>query len=286
MNIEQTVGEQLKHWGFSVEKIPKATEPNEKTPDYQVSDAATYLVEVKSRGDDPVKTEQREDTLNRGEIFAENEALIRKNTISGIIQDACSQLENYGKAGWFRVAWICATGRNQQAKHEQFKAALYGSTRIFDPDRDNHHQPPNFCGHSESFNSDLLFLQLARCTNMIVHAEGRPCYFFGNSEFFNHKETLDAAVVSTLHEAELCLNPHSPKFKEFQKSKLTQKFDGAVCNPVAEEAAGDAYVVDSSVDRDDKEAVMNYLREKYNAPKLSQIDLGWDSATVRVQSDT
>ena len=249
MDIEQAIGEQLRQWGFSVQKIPESKVQGEKCPDYRVSDSSTdtYLVEVKPREDDPTESEQRHKTLGRGEVYGEHRALVRSNTVSGIIRDAYLQLKDYGEPECMRVAFLCATDRAQEAKYEQFKAALYGSTPMSDLEGDGYR---------------------------------RPCYFFKNSDFFRYKEVLDAAVVSTLRVAQLCLNPHSPKFKQVWGSALAQKFGTAICNPVAEEAAGDAYLVDSTIDRGNSEEVLNYLRDKYQAPKLFHVDLGWHSGTV------
>lgn len=249
MDIEQAIGEQLKQWGFSVEKIPEATVPREKRPDYKVwLEDETYLVEVKSREDDPEESKERKEVLSQGEIYSEHKPLIRKNTVSGIIREAHDQLKDYGEPEWLNVVWLCAVENAQEAKFDQFKAALYGTTQIFDLEGDGFH---------------------------------RACYFFRNSEFFRYRDVLDAAFVSTLSQVTLCLNPHSPRFEEVRSSKLAEKLGSAVIDPVVRESNGEAYIVDSDVNRNDEEAVLDYLREKYGKPKLNKIDLGWYSGTVQ-----
>lgn len=250
MDIEIAIRRRLEDWGFSVEKIPTSSE---KTPDFLVrDDRSTYLFEVKTRGDDPEETNERNEVLNQGQIYHEHKPIVRKNTVAGIIRDASEQLRGYGEATWLRIAWLCGIERAQIAKREQFKRALYGQTQIYDLDGDNHH---------------------------------RPCYFFGNSDFFRYSDALDAAIVSTVSEATLCLNPHSSRFKELQESKLVTKFGSAVCDPMAEEAAGEAYIVDSSMDRTNEDEVLEFLRNKYGAPKLNKIDLGWHSGTMLEPDD-
>ncbi|SOB77397.1 hypothetical protein SAMN04488490_3203 [Marinobacter sp. LV10R510-11A] len=254
MDIEQAIGEQLKQWGFSVEKIPESLVSGQKRPDYKAwTDTETYLIEVKSREDDPEEMQERENVLNQGDVYSEHKPLIRKNRVSGIIRSAYDQLKDYGESEWFKVAWLCATGSAQEAKFEQFKATLYGTTQIFDLDGDGYH---------------------------------RVCYFFRNSEFFRYRNVLDAALISTHTGGTLCLNPHSPKFEEIRSSALGGKLGSAVIDPVASESVGDAYIVDSGVDRNDENAVLEYLRGKYDRPKLNKIDLGWHSGTVQEPSST
>lgn len=250
MNIEEAIGAQMKEWGFSVEKIPESEKKGDKRPDYEVTvDGSTFLIEVKSREDDKNEVVEREKTLEKGEIYGQHKALVRKNTLSGIIRDACDQLKNYGSEDNFRIIWLCAIDDAQEAKFEQFKAALYGKTQMFDLDGDGYH---------------------------------RPCYFYRDSDFFRYRSTLDAAIVSTLSMVELCFNPFSSKNTEFQNSKFTATFKDSICNPIKDESEGYAYLVDSEVDRKDENAVMRYLREKYNAPKLQKIDLGWHSGSILI----
>ncbi len=254
MNIEQAIGEQLTRWGFSVEKIPESSVPGEKRPDYNVRlEDETYLVEVKSREDDPEASKERKEVLNQGEIYSEHKPLIRKNTVSGVIREAHDQLKDYGEPEWLNLVWLCAVENAQEAKFDQFTAALYGTTQIFDLDGDGLH---------------------------------RTCYFFRNSEFFRYRNVLDAAFVSTVNQVNLCLNPHSPRFEKVRSSKLVEKLQSAVIDPIVQESNGEAYIVDSDINRNDEKAVLNYLREKYSKPKIIKIDLGWHSGTIQVPKIT
>ena len=250
MNIEEAIGAQMKEWGLSVRKIPESKIRYEKRPDFEVkSDGFTYLIEVKSREDDKKKVAEKKETLEEGEIYGQHKALVRKNTVSGIIREAYDQLINYGSNDCYRIVWLCAISDAQTAKFEQFKAALYGKTQMFDLDGDGSH---------------------------------RPCYFYRDSDFFRYRNILDAAIVSTLSQIELCFNPFSVKNIEFQTSKFAETFKDSVCDPIKDESKGYAYIVDSDVDRKNESAVMRYLRDKYNAPKLQKIDLDWHSGSVLI----
>jgi hypothetical protein len=255
IDIESAIKGILESWGFSIEKIPESTRQGEQTPDFVVKDAESfYILEVKTREDDPAQTAKRNETLQLGALFAEHLPLVRRNTVSGIVRDAYDQLKSVdADNGAFRLAWLVASDRAQDAKSRQFEAALYGTTRMFDLDS----------------------------------AEGvhRPCYFFRNSDFFRYRNVLDAAIVSTLESAKLCLNTLSPRYSSFKQTQLYARFGNAICDPVIEEARGEAYIVDSDVNRNDEAEVMAYLRTKYGSPKLMNIDLGWTSATVSVRNE-
>lgn len=250
MTIEEAIGKQLENWGFSVIKIPESHIQGDNRPDYEVvCDQEHYLIEVKSREDDGNEINEKEETLNKGEIYDQHRALTRKNTDSGIIRNACDQLRKYGNEEHVRLIWLCVVDDAQEAKFEQFKSTLYGKSQVFDLDRDSQH---------------------------------RPCYFYGRSDFYRRKDILDGVIVSTPREAELCLNPFSVKYTKLQRSQFAVIFKNSICDPIKEESEGLAYVVDSNVDRRDEEAVMAYLSKKYQAPKLQKVDLGWHSASMLI----
>ena len=112
-----------------------------------------------------------------------------------------------------------------------------------------------------------------------------PCYFFRNSDFFRYKNVLDAAIVSTTKSHKLCLNPLSCRCESLKNTELCARFGTAVRDPINEETAAKAYIVDSQVDSKDEEVVLTYIRKKYGKPKLMNIDLGYVSATVAVAKE-
>lgn len=248
-DIEYRAKHVLESWGFSVEKIPESKLHGKKTPDFLVTDStSTYIIEVKTRADDPAETVRRNQTLKDGKLFESSLPLIRNNTVSGIVRDAILQLAENKDGNAFRLVWLIATNRSQEAKSQQFEATLYGTTRMFDLD-----------------------------SGEGVHL---PCYFFRDSDFFRFRDTLDAAIVSTSTSGKLYINTLSSRYDSFTKTRLYAHFGSAICNPVVEEAYGNAYIVDSDIDRKDENAVMSYLRSKYGCPKLTSIDLNYVSASV------
>jgi hypothetical protein len=248
-NIEEGAKAVLEKWGFVVHKIPVSTVNGVKTPDFQVNDeAAEYLVEVKERDDDPEQIEMRDQTLGAGQLYQQHTPLVRTNRVSGIIGYAAKQLKVHGDGkSSFKLVWLVAIGDNQEAKYMQFESALYGTTRMVDMNSNEGH---------------------------------RPCYFFGDSDFYRYRNTLDAAIISTSCEARLCLNPMSKSFAAFRETMLCKCFGSAVCNPLDEVAANYAYIVDADIDRRDENAVMDYMRAKHRAPRLININLGQHSATI------
>ena len=96
----------------------------------------------------------------------------------------------------------------------------------------------------------------------------RPCYFFYFSDFYRYAATIDGAIVSDEQEGTLCLNSFSPHYDDLKQSKLYQVFQDGIRDPVAEAAAGHAYIADWSGTRKDQKATLQRLKEKYNKPQL------------------
>lgn len=247
--LEGEVKRVLDSWGFSTEMIAVSTQTGVKTPDLAVEDETSkYLIEVKERDEDPAISAERDQALKAGHLYAQHLPLVRTNTNSGVIRDAVKQLQAHGSMDTFRLIWLIGIGEHQNAKFHQFKAALYGTTNMFDLD-----------------------------TAHVVHM---PCYFFRDSEFFRHRAVLNAAIISTQTEATLCLNPMSPRFEDFKATKLCRHFGTSVCDPMAEVDRGQAYIVDAAIDRSDENAVIAYMRDKHNSPRLMHIEIGEHSATL------
>ncbi|MBI4972224.1 MAG: hypothetical protein HZC16_00205 [Candidatus Omnitrophica bacterium] len=248
-DIESRAKHFLESWGFSVEKIPESKRHGKKTPDFLVTDeTSVYIVEVKTREDDPAETLRLNQTLKDGKLFEAALPLVRNKTVSDKVRYASKQLANNKDGNAFKLVWLIATGRLQEAKSRQLEATLYGTTGMFDLD-----------------------------SGEGVH---RPCYFFRHSDFFRFRYVLDAAIVSTLTSGKLCINTLSPRYNSFKQTRLYAHFGSAICDPAVEEALGGAYIVDSDVNRGDENAVMAYIRSKYGCPKLINVDIGCISATV------
>jgi len=177
----------------------------------------------------------------------------RKNTISRIVRDSVKQLSSVEHTVDFKLVWLHAVDRHQDMKLEQFKSTLYGVVDIFDLDE---------------FSGNLI-----------------PCYYFGFNEFFPASNTLDGAVVSTVDKATLCLNTFSPKYNRLMVSELSEKFDKGVLDPLTQELNGEAFVVNTNIDRKDQGELIRYLNKKYNRNKLQPMVMGFHSASVLVSSE-
>jgi hypothetical protein len=150
--------------------------------------------------------------------------------------------------------WFTGMGHYAEARHFQLISTLYGSTRIFELDK----------------------------------AQMRSCYFFRNSDFFRYRDYLDGAVASYLVgdvlTMKLCLNPHSERWEQLRDSPFAHHFKVGLVDPVAEEVAGDAYIVDGDIDRSNEHTVLHYLEQKYGLTRLQFMDYLMASATIVVPS--
>ncbi len=147
---------------------------------------------------------------------------------------------------------MTSTGRDAEAKYYQFIATLYGSTNILEQDK--------------------TYL--------------KPCYFFRNSDFFRFGERLDGAVAAYLSgdmvTMKLCLNPYAQGWQALRDSPYAKRFTTGLVDPLAEEAAGEAYVADTDIHRTDQGAVLSYLQAKYGTGPLMNMDMNMASVEVVV----
>lgn len=153
------------------------------------------LIEEKTKLDDPARLAKREEVLKSGEIYSSSRRIIRDNRLSGIVRKAAAQLESSSSRKHdFRLMWFTATGHEAEALFHQFIATLYGSTNIIEM-------------NSSSF---------------------RSCYFFRNSDFHRHRQTIDGAVVARVRgqelTAKLCLNPLSARVAMLRDSPFAKLF--------------------------------------------------------------
>lgn len=238
MNAEDFVEMALRDWlGCAVTKIPVG---QEKTPDFlAVLEGQHFLIEVKTKAEDPHESHRRYASLDAGELFESWQPLGRKNTLSGLVRDVAAQLGAHAAAeDCICLAWFVTVGYGASARRDQVEATLYGSTTVAD--------------WSDG-------------------GGAAPCYYFTYSDFFRFKEVLDGAVVSNFSEARLLLNNHSRNYARLRHSSLRAKFGEGVCDPPMAESEGKAFIVDGDVDRVDEGEVLTFLRKKYKQDKLTNI---------------
>jgi len=227
LEIESAVGDSLVSRGFQVSKIPECS--NRKTPDFEVIDSngCRYLIEVKVRFDNSNFESERLKFLNCGEVFGKSVPVIFRNRLDGIVRSATQQIDSEIKENGnaFKVIWVVAVGRNPKDQIDQFRATLYGSTRVWSLDSNDGH---------------------------------RECFYFRNSTFFVQRNTLDAVVVGDLKTASLFLNTLSTQYSSVKNSQFTAMFMNAVVDPIELEKSDCAYIVDGDINRSDKNTILNF----------------------------
>lgn len=238
MNIEMMIKTTLEeHFKLQVEKIP---ESDARTPDFLVRDGTyEYLIEVKNKQANPELKEEMEKAFSIGEIFGISESLSTKSVLQNVVKDGKRQIEAHvTDESTFRIVWVHCTELAYDATLEQIISGLYGSETLV------------------NFSSD--------------QAVSGTCYYFGFSQFFKYKNSIDAVMVSGRKgESTLCLNNHSPRYEKLKESALVKAMPVGVRDPIHEEKEGGAFLVDTDVDRNKPDDVLNYLKGKYNLDKLN-----------------
>lgn len=246
--IKDAVSEFLSERGFEVTQIP---EGRKHTPDLLAARGQRYLIEIKTKEDDPAVIAERTRRLRAGEIVKSGAPFIPKSTMSGKIRYGMEQLEAYPvQERDFCLLWLLAVGSDIESQYEQFLASLYGLSNVVGPDS----QP-------------LM-----------------PCYYLRNSAFFRWRNLLDGAIVGTLDSGELCINSYSPRADSLKESSLAQVFGTAVRDPRQREAEGRGYIADCDIDRRDEHGVLRYVQIKYSRLPLMTMDLGTVIAQVSVNT--
>jgi hypothetical protein len=238
MDTETLVKRTLEeHFNLQVEKIP---ESDKRTPDFFVFDGINeYLIEVKEKEANPELGEAREEAFSRGEIFEISEVLATKSVLQNVVRDGRRQIKAHvTDDSTFRVVWDHCTGLAYDATLEQIITGLYGSETVVD------------------FSSDEAF--------------AGTCYYFGFSQFFKYRDSIDAVMVTGRKgEATICVNNHSPRYESFKASVLVQSMPVGVRDPIFEEKEGCAFIVEGEVDRNKPNEVLSYLKENYKTDKLN-----------------
>jgi hypothetical protein len=190
-------------------------------------------------------------------VYSSSKCLIRDNRLSGVVRKAASQLASSSLGPHdFRLIWFTGTGHEAEALSEQFIATVYGMTNIIE----------------------------------MGSSHFRRCYFFRNSDFHRHADTVDGAlvahVVGETLSAKLCLNPLSPMASKLRTSALLDRFGTAVEDPETREREGEAFIVSGDLDRTNEGAVLAEIQRKYRTQPLMNFDLGYHSAAVAARFGT
>jgi len=245
----------LKHWGATVEPVP--TSQKEESDWLATLEGFRLLIEEKTKQENPDSAAARAESLQSSQVYGSTTPLRPNNRVSGIIGKAAKQLRSTGADMQHdaRIIWFTSVGFDRETKDHQAYNTLYGATKTFDLDRS---------------------------------ASLQDCFFFYNSEFFRHQDIDGAYLVVADQGAatvRLCLNPFSSRWTSLRDSPFAKKLVTGLVDPVAQEAASEAMLVDGPVDRRESGAVLNYLRTKYGIQKLMNMDMNMTSAVVAVSHE-
>lgn len=253
-NFAEEYGERLLlQLGFEVSKIEECDEPR---PDFLArAESDAYLVEVKEKRPDAGESQDRDIALRSGSVFDDSYVLVRQPLITRIVSNASRQLTALDENAYRIILFVC-TGHNAEARVMQIEASLFGSTTVVDWTDEN--------------------------------GQSGTCFYFGHSDFHRYRDRIDGVIVlnAETEQAKLLVNSQSPNYCAFRDSAISRAFGGAVVDPIALEAEG-CFIVDSDVDRNDKNAVLNYLKTKYDlGQRTIDMDMNFVSAQVLVPDDS
>lgn len=245
--VKRRVGNPFRDRGFQVTEIPETTT---ETPDLLLEkNEQRFLLEIKTKEDDPVELAEFHDTLQRGGVAETALPFAPQNTISGVVRKGASQLAAFADpTDPFRLLWLLAIGTDAKGQYEQFRSTLYGLTNVVGPDA-----------------VPLM-----------------PCYFLKHSAFFRWRASLDGAIIATTRGAELLLNPLSGRCAALAQSEVAQMFQPHVVDPLELERLGHAYVADCEIDRNNENEVLGYVSGKYGRPMLMAMNLGSLTAYIEI----
>lgn len=239
-SLEFFVQDQLARMGFSVEKIKESRD--KKTPDFFAEKLGySYLIEVKSKNDSDSDIVEQKNNFNANKPHTVSKSIQRNNRISGIIADACRQLRAKPDSDkHIKLVWLQASGLHEDIQFDEFLFSLYGIANLLSFNSINDKSP--------------VF---------------KDCYFFSNSDFFNHKDCLDGAILGTSKGGLLCLNPYSKGYQYLASSPLIESMSPNIIDPSQMEEDGHIYLVNSSVDRREESLVLKELQNKYGLKYVS-----------------
>ena len=148
----------------------------------------------------------------------------------------------------FHVLWIHSAGQDPNLLNMRFHATLFGTQRLVSVDVD---------------------------PVMI-------CYYFNESAFYTHRNSLDGVILTYSDQLQLCANTLSPRANEFRDSELYKGLSKGLCDPDILQKEEDVLIADCDVDRKDRNAVVQCLRGKYKIDHLQTIDLAQYSGIISV----
>lgn len=238
VEVKRGIGRWLEAQGFDVREIPTDSRP---TADLLVTKDHRFLIEIKTRNEDPQVTAARKDSLASEEPVIEGMPFIPQDRIAEIIKFGVKQLGTYPATERdFCLLWILTGGPDTVGQYEQVRATLYGLSGLVGTD-----------------SPDRI-----------------ECYDFRHSGFHRHREILDGAILCEGEACKLLLNSHSPRARNLATSSLGSLFASAIEDPDRRERDGLAYIADCEADRSNEAAVLECVKQKYARENLMPFNIG------------
>jgi len=248
--IKLGVLQYLRAHGLRADEIPESDVQGEQRPDIEASyQGQCYVIELKRKLSEAEMIASYQSRLSAGQVVSHRETTERTNTISGVVAEAAEQLTAYCDNADIRIVWLDGQGWDPSLQMLQIKASLFGTRQIIDLSKTK---------------------------------DSRECFYFGFSDFFRHRDTIDLAVVRAHDQAQLCVNNFSPRYQIAKSSYLREVFGSAVVDPLEWEKEGSIYLADCDLDRRDTDAIVEYLKDKYQKPDLIDMEMKSISATMAV----
>ncbi|WP_435133885.1 hypothetical protein [Plesiomonas shigelloides] len=252
--LEANVIEYLKKFSVLAEKID---ESNEKTPDFLVIQEEIVLIELKEKMDSEEVHASKEEKLSRGEMFQYTSSMAYKNRLAGVIGAGIEQLKAQKEKTMseYCLLFIVASGVSPNNQLEQILSTLYGRRSVIDFDSTN--------------------------------KNSKSCYYAYHSEFYKHKDIIDAVFVATTENVFLLVNDQSINYKRFLKSGFFSKFIGKIniIDPNKLEEYGQIFIADCTFGRGNQEKVKEYVFEKYGIERGILIDFPHYTVQSRINLD-
>ncbi|MBL9160980.1 MAG: hypothetical protein JNJ70_26100 [Verrucomicrobiales bacterium] len=244
MTEEESISEMtaiLEQYGFTVERIPARRDVRRPDVAVRLGDEL-YLVEQKSKGDDPDERARDSEALQNTKIIDRAKPLRPRGVLSGILEDALEQIEAHpDAANAFKIVWMTVWGVWRDANALSLTKGVYGLRHVFDVD-----------DHG---------------------GEMQDCYYLGFSDFERFSE-IDAVVIMDGESLRILVNEFSPRYQRFVQSQFAERFRQAVRDPREHVAAGNAYSLRGwDGDHRDIRAGLDELASRLGVRRMETMDM-------------
>ncbi|MGI2169773.1 hypothetical protein ACROAE_06195 [Shewanella sp. MF05960] len=233
MNLEDKVKQFFTEFGLTARKIP---ESHEKSPDFEIKDDLSILVEVKEKLDDEELKKKIDSSLSQSGLYEGSETFEGQRRYKSIFKHAVKQLQIQKEKTNSDLCFIfiVMSGHSQKSQREQTFASLYGARSIV----------PN-------------------------GGIAKHCLYMTFSDFFKYKDTLDGVFIIYNGIINLLINDKSPNYATAINSAFVNKFQKFLFDPTKQEREGYVYYCDSEIPRANENELQDYVFNKYEIPERS-----------------